>query len=49
MSPNKIFMSLINPSGGNARIQKRIAKHEFEYCEKKKRERWQKVNTLELN
>ena len=27
MSPNKIFMFLINPLSGNAKIQKLIAKH----------------------
>ena len=27
MSPNRIFMFLINPSSGNVRIQKLIAKH----------------------
>ena len=30
MSPNKIFMFLINPPSGNAKIQKLIAKHIFE-------------------
>ena len=30
MSPTKIFMFLINPPSGNAKIQKLIAKHIFE-------------------
>ena len=38
MSPNKIFMSLINPPSGNAKIQKLIAKHIFECFEKRKGE-----------
>ena len=38
MSPNKIFMSLINPLSGNAKIQKLIAKHIFECFEKRKGE-----------
>ena len=38
MSPNKIFMFLINPFSGNAKIQKLIAKHIFEYFEKGKEE-----------
>jgi len=38
MSPNKIFMFLINPPGGNVKIQKIIAKHIFECFEKRKRE-----------
>ena len=29
MSPNRIFMLLINPPSGNVRIQKLIAKHIF--------------------
>ena len=37
MSPNRIFMFLINPSSGNVRIQKLIAKHIFECFEKRKR------------
>ena len=36
MSPNKIFMFLINPPSGNARIRKLIAKHLFECFEKRK-------------
>ena len=36
MSLNKIFMFLINPSSGNAKIQKLIAKHIFECFEKRK-------------
>ena len=36
MSPNKIFMFLINPPGGNAKIQKLIAKHTFECFEKRR-------------
>ena len=38
MSLNKIFMFLINPSSGNAKIQKLIAKHIFECFEKRKGE-----------
>ena len=38
MSPNKIFMFLINPPRGNAKIQKLIAKHIFECFEKRKGE-----------
>ena len=38
MSPNKIFMFLINSFSGNAKIQKLIAKHIFEYFEKGKEE-----------
>ena len=38
MSPNKIFMFLINRSSGNAKIQKLIAKHIFECFEKRKGE-----------
>ena len=34
MSPNRIFMFLINPPSGNVRIQKLIAKDIFE-CSKK--------------
>ena len=49
MSPNKIFMFLINSPGRNAKIQKRIAKHIFECFEKKERRRRQKVNTIGLN
>ena len=37
-SRNKIFMFLINPPSGNAKIQKLIAKHIFECFEKRKRE-----------
>ena len=36
MSPNKIFMVLINPSSGNAKMQKLTAKHVFECFEKRK-------------
>ena len=36
MSPNKTFMFLINPRSGNAKIQKLIAKHIFEFFEKRK-------------
>ena len=36
MSPNKLFMFLINPPSGNAKIQKLIAKHVFECFEKGK-------------
>ena len=38
MSPNKIFMFLINPPSGNAKIQELIAKHVFECFEKRKGE-----------
>ena len=38
MSPNRIFMFLINPPSGNVRIQKLIAKHIFECFEKWKEE-----------
>ena len=36
MSPNKKFMFLINSRSGNAKIQKLIAKHIFEFFEKRK-------------
>ena len=36
MSPNKIFMCLINPPSGNAKMQKLMAKHIFECLEKRK-------------
>ena len=36
MSPNKIFIFVINPTSGNAKIQKLIAKHIFECFEKRK-------------
>ena len=45
MSPNKIFMFLINPPSGNAKTQKLIAKHVFEI----ERGRRQKVDTLGLS
>ena len=38
MSPNRIFMFLLSPASGNARIQKLIAKHLFECFEKGKGE-----------
>ena len=38
MSPNKIFMFLINTPSRNAKIQKLIAKHIFECFEKRKGE-----------
>ena len=47
MSPNRIFMFLINPPSGNGRIQKLIAKHIFECFEKRKGEDG-KVNTQGL-
>ena len=47
-SANRIFMFLINPSSGNVRIQKLIAKHIFECFDKKKGEDG-KVNTQGLN
>ena len=36
MSPNRIFMFVINPPSGNARIQKLKAKHIFGCFEKRK-------------
>ena len=47
MSPNRIFMFLINPPSGNVRIQKLIAKHIFKCFEKRKGEEG-KVNTQGL-
>ena len=38
MSPNKIFMFLINPPSGNVKIQKKIAKHIFQCFGKRKGE-----------
>ena len=38
MSPNRIFMFLVNPPSGNVRIQKLIAKHVFHCFEKRKEE-----------
>ena len=38
MSPNKIFMFLINPPSENAKIQKLMAKRVFECFEKRKGE-----------
>ena len=38
MSPNRIFMFLINPPSGNVKIQKLIAKHIFKCFEKRKGE-----------
>ena len=38
MSPNKIFMFLINPPSGNAKIQKLTTKHIFACFEKRKGE-----------
>ena len=38
MSPNRMFMFLINPASGNVRIQKLIARHIFECFEKRKGE-----------
>ena len=38
MSPNRIFMFLINPPSGHFRIQKLIAEHIFECFEKRKGE-----------
>ena len=48
MSPNRIFMFLINPPSANVRIQKLIAKRIFECFEKRKGEDG-KVNTQGLN
>ena len=42
MSPNRIFVFLINPPRGNVRIQKLIAKHQG-------KGKTAKVNTLVLN
>ena len=42
MSPNKMFMFLMKPTSGNAKIQKRIAKHIFECFEKRKGEEGKK-------
>ena len=47
MSPNRIFVFLLNPPSGNVRIQKLIAKHIFECFEKRKGEDG-KVNTQGL-
>ena len=38
MSPNKVFMFLINSPSGNAKIQKLIAKHIFKCFEIRKGE-----------
>ena len=38
MTPNKIFVFLIRPPRGNAKIQKLIAKHIFKCFEKRKGE-----------
>ena len=38
MSPNQIFVFLIRPPDGNAKIQKLIAKHIFKCFEKRKGE-----------
>ena len=38
MSPNQIFVFLIRPPGGNAKIQKLILKHIFKCFEKRKGE-----------
>ena len=47
MSPNRIFMFLMNPPSGNVRIQKPIAKHIFE-CFEKRNAKDGKVNTQGL-
>ena len=44
MSPNRVFMFLINPPSGNVRIQKPLAKHIFE-CFENRRGEDGKVNT----
>ena len=49
MSPKEIFMFLINRSSGNAKIRKLIAKHIFEWFEKRKGEDGKKRNTLGRN
>ena len=38
ISPNKIFVFLINPPSGNVKIEKLISKNVFEYFEKRKEE-----------
>ena len=43
MSPNKIFMFLINAPSVNAKIQKLIAKHIFECFEKREEEDGKKL------
>ena len=48
MSPNRIFMCLINTPSGNVGIQKPIPKHIFQFFEKRKEEDG-KVNTQGLN
>ena len=48
MSPNRIFMFLMNPPSGNVRIRKLIAKNIFECFEKGKGEDG-KVNTQGFN
>ena len=49
ISPNKIFMFLINPASGNVKIQKMIAKHIFQCFEKRKGQGDKaEVNTLGL-
>ena len=48
MSPNRIFMFLINLPSGNVRIQKLIAKLIFQ-CFEKRKGKTAKVNTLGLN
>ena len=44
MSPNRIFMFLINPPSRNVRIQKLIAKYTFECMEKRKGEDGKVIN-----
>ena len=48
MSPNRIFMFLINPPSGNVRIQKLIA-NIYSNALKKGKGKTAKVNTLGLN
>ena len=48
MSPNRIFMFLINTLSRNVRIQKLIAKHMFE-CFEKSKGKDGKVNTQGLD
>ena len=51
MTPNEIFMFLINPPppSRNAKIQKLIAKHVFECFRKRKEEDGKKIKTLGLS
>ena len=48
MSPNRMFMFLINPPSGNVRIPNLIVKHIFE-CFEKGKGKTAKINALGLN